>query len=208
MVVKGTDADDEDNTYVAGSDFLNEVENTFGEVPVVLPGELQNTRQSRRQVGIDLYNRVSRHSFKDGEPLNIVAHSHGGNAVKEYTKLDGARRIDVLVGLGTPHRSDHTMNPDMVQRYINVWSSGDIVVPNAGGEDGPTWRIDLYDHAEYVTPHAENIGAHQVRVGTGDATSYEAVRHSRGGGLPGPSGPYGLNGPTTWRQHVAPLFPR
>ena len=96
----------------------------------------------------------------------------------------------------------------MVKRYVNVWSRNDVVVPSAGGKDGPSSDPRLWDHADYTTPFAENIGAHFTRSGTGRGSRYGKVRHSKGVFPPLAAGHYGLNGPSTWRQYIAPLFPR
>jgi len=45
------------------------------------------------------------YEFKDGEKLNIVGFSHGGNVARLYTQLYNSRKIDVLVNLGTPQNA-------------------------------------------------------------------------------------------------------
>lgn len=145
--------------------------------------------------------------------MNIVGHSHGGNAIKEYTQMEGSRPIDSLVMMGTPHRSDHVLNATKVVSFVNVWSGNDVVQPNGGGEDGPTWDARLWDSASQTSKHADrNIQVSNYtlseRYGRRPARSSK-VRHSqcRSGCIPLASGPYGLNGPEVWRRHVDPFLP-
>jgi hypothetical protein len=74
-----------------------------------------------------LVNFVASYQFKDGEKLNMVAHSHGGNVVKMYTWFGAARKIDTFVSLGTPQRVDFNMNGTMVGNYFNVYSKHDAI---------------------------------------------------------------------------------
>jgi RHS repeat-associated protein len=59
------------------------------------------------------------------QPLNIVAHSHGGNVVKAYTWLPDAPRIDTLINMGTPQYPGYNINPSRVGTYLNVYSKYD-----------------------------------------------------------------------------------
>ncbi|ANV98331.1 hypothetical protein BBW65_05740 [Helicobacter enhydrae] len=47
--------------------------------------------------------------LKKGEPLSLVAHSHGGNVVK-YASKELKQIIDDVVFLATPHREDVKFN--------------------------------------------------------------------------------------------------
>jgi hypothetical protein len=67
--------------------------------------------------------------------LNIVAHSHGGNVVKDYTQLPGVPKIDTLVNLGTPQRNEHIIDLEQVGNYFNVYSIYDGVQDNFAGYD-------------------------------------------------------------------------
>lgn len=61
-----------------------------------------------------------------------MAHSHGGNIVKDYTWQEGARKIDTLITLGPPQRWDYRVNGSMAGTYLNVYSKYDNV-QKAGG---------------------------------------------------------------------------
>jgi hypothetical protein len=79
------------------------------------------------QGGQDLQKFVNAH-IKPGEPLNIVAHSNGGNVVKSYS-ASGEHYIDNLITLGTPQITGPSVNCNGVGNYINVYSSNDFVQP-------------------------------------------------------------------------------
>ncbi len=55
--------------------------------------------------GLKLADFLNNYKFAEGEKLNIVAHSHGGNIVKVASLLMN-RQIDNLVTLGTPQNTD------------------------------------------------------------------------------------------------------
>ena len=78
-----------------------------------------------------LWTYANNYKFKDGEKLNIVAHSWGGEVAKLYT-FWGQRKIDTLVTLGTPERFDILIDMHRVGNYFNVYSSHDIVQTMGG----------------------------------------------------------------------------
>jgi RHS repeat-associated protein len=80
-----------------------------------------------------LFNAIAGHNFQEGERLNIVAFSHGGNVVKGYTHMLGARTIDTLVNIGTAQRADYRIRHGSVRTYLNVYSKYDIVQRYAAG---------------------------------------------------------------------------
>jgi hypothetical protein len=55
--------------------------------------------------GQKLADFINNYTFAEGEKLNIVAHSHGGNIVKVASLLIN-RQVDNLVTLGTPQNTD------------------------------------------------------------------------------------------------------
>lgn len=55
--------------------------------------------------GVSLADFINSYNFQPGEPLNIVAHSHGGNVVKIASWLI-SHDITNLVDLGTPQNWD------------------------------------------------------------------------------------------------------
>lgn len=163
-------------------------------------------------MGVAILEKVGNHEFAEGEALTIIAHSHGGNAVKEYTKMEGARKIDTFVVLGTPHRDDTQMDSSMVGRYVNVWSEFDVVQPRAGGGDGPTSNPFLYGPAQQQTDEADinqEASYYRPKRSSKRGSPLYPVRHGQCrdvGCLPLATGRYGLNGPEVWRKYVAPIF--
>src|SRR6266567_8697365 len=86
-------------------------------------GLLRNIRGRLRSCHIYIDN----YEFADGEPLNIVAHSHGGNVVKIATYFLN-RNIDNLVNLGTPENFDlPDINSRAVNNYCSVSSVTDLI---------------------------------------------------------------------------------
>jgi hypothetical protein len=87
--------------------------------------------------GWNLASFINRYSFKEGEKLNIVAHSYGGNVVKAAMPYLN-RQIDNLVTLGTPQNVDLAFlgirtRPDKVKNHCNVSSLSDGVQFAGGG---------------------------------------------------------------------------
>jgi RHS repeat-associated protein len=111
-----------------------------------------NTKGARAEAAKQLkaYIQANR---KPGEPLNIVAHSHGGNVVKAYTQMQDAQKIDTFIAMGTPQRSDYTINAAKVGDYINVFSNGDNVQTK-----GDRWWAAAANSAGRTDPAARNIG--------------------------------------------------
>ena len=104
------------------------MEKTFGEKAIVLDNhKMGNDKKSRTEAAKMINDIIKNHEFAEGEKLNIVAHSHGGNAVFEATKSGMDRQIDNLVTLGTPIRNDYIPNFSMVNNFLNVFSRNDRV---------------------------------------------------------------------------------
>jgi len=115
------------------SAFRAQVEKTFGETAVLLPNNFMgNSVQARSAAAKQLISIIAAHKFAPGEKLNIVAHSHGGNAVAEATQTGIPHKIDTLVTMGTPIRPDYQFNESKIGLHLNVFSNHDKVQP-AGG---------------------------------------------------------------------------
>ena len=95
-----------------------------------------NYKQARFNGASGLANYINNYKFAEGEKLNIVAHSHGGNVVKEMTQsFDLSKKIDTLSFLGTPHRSDYKLNfGDMAKeaKILNMYDLNDMVQIHGG----------------------------------------------------------------------------
>jgi RHS repeat-associated protein len=115
-----------------GSAFNAAVSRTFGEQAVAFSWSGENNVAARAEAARQLWVLVKGHHFVEGESLNMVAHSHGGNVVKAYTQLAGARSVDTLVNLGTPQRSDYSINNSLLGRYVNAYDPWDAVQTNGG----------------------------------------------------------------------------
>jgi RHS repeat-associated protein len=110
------------------SQFKEQVGKTFGEHPVVLNNDdMGNNKTDRSKAAESLRTLIVNHKFAPGEKLNIVAHSHGGNVVGQATQEGLAHKIDTLVTLGTPVRSDYKPNESQIGLHLNVYSNNDQV---------------------------------------------------------------------------------
>ena len=135
-----------------GSDFNKAVSRTFGESAMVLPWNHRLADSGRRSAAETLKVLIETHTFREGEALNIVAHSHGGNVAKIYTRLPGSRKIDVLVNLGTPQKRQYDINEAAVGEYLNVFSRND--------------HIQLADSERAVREDLKAINNEQSYMGT------------------------------------------
>jgi RHS repeat-associated protein len=142
-----------------GTPFNRAVSETFGEPAQVVEWPSDNNKGARKTGAEWLQERIEAHTFDEGESLNIVAHSHGGNVVKAYTHRPGARKIATLVTLGTPQRDDASVDPSKVGKYINLYTLEDDTQVEGGPWGFLTGRQD---------PAAQNIDATGVAHGHGD----------------------------------------
>jgi RHS repeat-associated protein len=116
LLVYGTGNDPNEHEWAReGSDFWNAVYDTFKDVNQYAfdwreySGALQ-VSIFMGYIGIikggqKLADFINNYTFAEGEKLNIVAHSHGGNIVKVASLLIN-RQVDNLVTLGTPQNTD------------------------------------------------------------------------------------------------------
>jgi len=121
------------------SKFRKTVEKTFNEKAIVLDNDnMSNSKKARSAAAKDLKSLISGHTFAPGEKLNIVAHSHGGNVAFEASADLGGRKIDNLVTLGTPIRSDYSPDTSTIKNHINVFSQHDGIQTMGGFTDTTT----------------------------------------------------------------------
>ena len=93
----------------------------------------------------------------------MVGHSHEGNIDVEAINLGLGRKVDNLVTLGTPARSDYQLNArDSVVNWINVSNLKDKVQLLGGGFTAPAGR----DQPEALNLHIDVdlgfFGSHSV----------------------------------------------
>lgn len=140
-----------------------------------LSGMGGNNEKVRNLAAEDLVALVKNHKFKEGEPLNIVGHSHGGNIIKEFTQLyEGEKEIDSVVMMGTPQRPDYVFDKtDMAEggKIINVYDTQDKVQVMGGSEpmgkagqqmDGAL-NISIYQTESVI----KSIGPYSIQVQEG-----------------------------------------
>jgi RHS repeat-associated protein len=112
---------------------------TFNETPVLFNDRTLwnggNNHNDRMLAGNNLADFINNYQFAEGEKLNIVAHSHGGNVVKIASHmLNEDISIDNFVTLGTPVRPDYPTNMSVVKNMVEVYSNNDFVQVNGGNK--------------------------------------------------------------------------
>jgi RHS repeat-associated protein len=159
------------------SKLVQQVSKAFGERAVVLNNSnMANTPQGRAAAAKAILSLVANHKFAEGENLNIVAHSHGGNAVFSATQGGLTHKIDTLVTLGTPVRSDYPANTSLIGNHINVFSDFDSVQTHGGfAQSMGTWGVSRSE----VGPAGRTIGsATNVEAGLPDLGGAGVRNHS------------------------------
>lgn len=123
-----------------GKAFIATVEKQFGEKAVFWTKDWDggDNKKSRAAAAKALSEFIKNYKFADGEKLNIVAHSHGGN-VAFLASQSTTHKIDTLVTLGTPIRNDYTPNESNIRQHLQVYSNNDQVQSHGGG-NWHAWR--------------------------------------------------------------------
>ncbi|MBY0540555.1 MAG: hemagglutinin repeat-containing protein, partial [Campylobacterales bacterium] len=125
----------------ADKDFLDSVSKTYNE-PVYQfdwsgkdgtenGSGADNSFWSRANAGFRLSEFIENYEFKDGETLNIIGHSHGGNVIKDLTQFyQGDKKIDNVVFMGTPVRKDYEIDYSKFSENStikNIYDTSDVV---------------------------------------------------------------------------------
>ena len=124
---------------------LKTMEETCGEEVIEFSWSGGNTREARKEAALKLLKEeIQDKPLKEGEPLNFVEHSHGGNVLKEFTQLyQGEKKIDTTVSLGTPQREDYQLDwkdTKADSQVINVYDKRDVIQVLGGGITGLAGR--------------------------------------------------------------------
>ncbi len=119
----------------SASSFISSVGKTFNETPLVINDKSiwsgSDTDAARQSAAGIIATQINKYKLSDGEKLNIVGHSHGGNVANLITEQI-KRAVDNLITLGTPVRSDYQPNMDMVKNHVNAYSNIDLVQASGG----------------------------------------------------------------------------
>ncbi len=127
-----------DKDAMMNSDLGSRLSSTFGEQAKFFYWNVDgkagpNDSGARSLAATALAGLINDYSFAQGEKLNIVAHSHGGNVVMEATSMLH-HTIDNLVTLGTPVRPDYQPNMSIIANHVNAYSTRDGVQINGGND--------------------------------------------------------------------------
>jgi RHS repeat-associated protein len=94
-----------------------------------------DSHAARIQAAKDLAAFVKGYKFAEGEPLNIIAHSHGGNVAIMAINLGLGHDVDNFVTLGTPSRTGYRLaRPGDVANWVNLFNSHDGIQKRGGGD--------------------------------------------------------------------------
>ncbi len=89
----------------------------------------ENSIEERSNAALELSDYIRNYEFEEGEELNIVAHSHGGNvAIESINSGRMLRDVDNLILLATPNREDYDLELDNVGNVFNIYHEDDIVM--------------------------------------------------------------------------------
>lgn len=123
----------------AMKNFVNGVANTFGsagggmaKTQVEALPELRDNAASRASTADRIASMINGYDFAEGETLNIVGHSHGGNVAALLSNMLD-RKIDNMVTLGTPVRGDYVFNESNIGNHVNAYSTKDFIQQTGGG---------------------------------------------------------------------------
>jgi pimeloyl-ACP methyl ester carboxylesterase len=147
-----------DGAYLANDhDFMAAIGNTFGETPEPyywsgLGVTAATFYSGIIQAGNELASYLN--SIPDNVPINIVAHSQGGNVV--LAALAGLRRnINTLVTLGTPVNWELEVEArrDSTQNFCSVSAAGDLVQVLGAS----TVQVGGFVYNAYLATHYESL---------------------------------------------------
>jgi RHS repeat-associated protein len=128
----------------SASSFISSVGKTFGETPIVMNNKSiwsgADNSAARDQAAQAIAGQISQYKFAPGEKLNIVGFSHGGNVGIEVSQLTD-HRIDNLITLGTPVRSDYQPNRAMIGNQVSAYSNLDPYQALGGGQSSASELI-------------------------------------------------------------------
>lgn len=139
IIIPGTFYSEKDWSQGGGEQaFINAVTKSFNETHSTRVVNDKNVWSgadndaARRKAADYVVQLIKNYGFAPGEQLNIVGHSHGGN-IALLVSRQIERKIDNLVTMATPVRSDYQPNPAMIGRHINAYSVLDMVQVMGGG---------------------------------------------------------------------------
>ncbi len=178
IVLHGTGARGNGDFLPGGTFFQRVVQTVPDRSYVSFQWSGANNHAARLSAARSLAAHIRSYPFSQGEPLNIIGHSHGGNVAILGVNLGLGRPVSNLVTLGAPSRAGyHVLEPSSVQRFVNVFNSHDQVQKHGGGdysaafEVGPAaqtqpfalnlnWNVDngaLGSHSSLHTPSVWNF---------------------------------------------------
>jgi len=125
------------NSKGSMSSFLSSVQNTFQDKMIVENNKSvwsgQDNDAARKSAATAIAQQINDYNFTDGEKLNIVGHSHGGNVANLITG-EISHKVDNLVTLGTPVIGGYSVDRGNVKNQVNVYSWFDPFQKGGGNQ--------------------------------------------------------------------------
>ncbi|HEY1434543.1 MAG TPA: RHS repeat-associated core domain-containing protein, partial [Thermoanaerobaculia bacterium] len=156
IVVHGTQFSKPNADFTPAGAFFQRVARTFGDrTTAAFSWSGGDNHPSRVAAAQSLASFIRHYNFSPGEPLNIVAHSHGGNVAIAAINMGLGRTVDNLVTLGTPSVPSYRLQGSGgVSRWLNVSNPNDKVQTHGGGDDGAPAQTGA---AARTHPFAQNL---------------------------------------------------
>jgi RHS repeat-associated protein len=139
-----------------GKQLISNVSETFGGITVVFANKSlwsgENNDSARQEGALNLKNFIDSYFSRHPEDstLNIIGHSHGGNVAALYSQIAN-RKIDNLVTLGTPIRTEYKFNEKNIGNHYNVYSMIDFVQTGGGSNLSKAIRLaDAYSDNKVI----------------------------------------------------------
>jgi len=162
------------NQNMFSKEFIKNVNKTFNEqhATVSLKWSGKNSDKARVEAAKSLARLINKFNFLEGEKLNIVAHSHGGNVVFLTSQLKLLHKIDTLVTLGTPIR-EYQPNMENIGKIYNAYSTYDTIQISGGSKHKPFGQE--FGPAGRTLKNAQNINIPVDKIDTHGYLHSESV---------------------------------
>ena len=121
-----------------------------------------NTKIARKYAAKDLLKLINEnYDYKEGEIINLVGHSHGGNVIKEFTNIyDNDYEIRIL-NYATPNRNDYKIDDEKLLEFYNIYHKDDNIIQGLiGGFD--FWDVPVRVSKVASETYATNIEVHNL----------------------------------------------
>lgn len=128
----------------------------------------EDSPKARRNAGERLAAFINSYQLAEGEKINVIGHSHGGNVIKEASRrLASDKKLNSVVFLGTPHRGDHKFYRRAAAAnalLMNVYDKSDLVQILGMGLDWASRDLSGFSHRAVETPNNSYIPFYSMLI--------------------------------------------